>query len=87
MLGFACADSKPLPGARQVHQERRIGLQVSIARVWRASALLLLYAGVSTRAANAEPCSLAGGSAWREFRTAHFVIDVAGWDRDRKSVV
>ncbi len=52
-------------------------------RLRGGSALLAsLVLGTSAFAAPAEPCSLADGKPWREFRSQHFVIDAAGWDRE-----
>jgi hypothetical protein len=38
-------------------------------------------------AAPATPrCTLPGGTAWREVRSPHFVIDAAGWDKDARAL-
>jgi tetratricopeptide (TPR) repeat protein len=51
----------------------------------RAALLVLLQLGAGALAE--EPCSLAGGARWREYRSRHFVIDVAGELRDPARLV
>ncbi|HYV65646.1 MAG TPA: hypothetical protein VE964_05345 [Myxococcales bacterium] len=46
----------------------------------------LLFA-TEASAGSPEPCSLAGGKPWREFRSQHFVIDAAGWNREPARLV
>jgi hypothetical protein len=53
--------------------------------VWhaRGSVLVTLFVlGTSSRGLAAEGCSLASGRPWHEYRSQHFVIDAAGWDRE-----
>jgi len=49
----------------------------------------LLVGALTGRALAGEParCSLAGGAAWQEYRSEHFVIDAAGWTGDPARLV
>jgi hypothetical protein len=60
----------PIPGRRRLIPHAGASVLFS---------LLILATG--SRAAN-DPCSLANGLPWREYRSQHFVIDVAGADRE-----
>jgi tetratricopeptide (TPR) repeat protein len=54
----------------------------------RGGALVALLAlGASVSVAGEERCSLAGGETWREYQSAHFVIDAAGWEHDPERLV
>ncbi|MFL5313415.1 MAG: tetratricopeptide repeat protein [Myxococcales bacterium] len=47
----------------------------------------VLVLGASVSAAGEERCSLAAGETWREYQSAHFVIDAAGSERDAGRLV
>src|SRR5215475_9646187 len=50
-------------------------------------AALACVLALATSAQAGESCSLPGGGAWREYKSRHFLIDAAGWDRDPARVV
>ena len=53
----------------------------------RNALVAALALATAAPAAAGDSCSLPGGASWREYRSRHFVIDAADWDRDPARVV